>query len=61
MTVHIGRVTSEVHSTSPGGSTTEPDAGAEGDSEWEEQVRLAALLERTVRDQRRTATGCDDD
>ena len=59
MTVHVGRLTSEVRSTADPADT--PAAEMEEGSVWEERVRVAATLERVARDRRRTATGCDDD
>lgn len=58
MSVHIGRITSEVTTSAP------VDAGA-GDEQsdqppdWEERARLAAVLERLTTDRLRTATGLD--
>ena len=58
MTVHIGQITSEVRSSAP----VHPDGAADAaNSPWDEQVRVAAMLERVARDRRRTATGVDDD
>jgi hypothetical protein len=56
MTVHVGEITSEVTAArSPGA------ADATGGDEWEERVRLAALMEQEARDRARTATGYGDD
>jgi len=58
MTVHIGQVTSEVHSGAP----VMPDAPANPETPvWEERMRVAALVERIARDRARTATGGVDD
>jgi hypothetical protein len=58
MSVHVGRVTSEVTTTSAtSAGTGEPEAG----SEWDARARLAARLERLRRDRSRTATGVPDD
>lgn len=58
MTLHIGQVTSEVHSTAP----VAPDTPAGQDATvWDERMRLAAHLARIERDRLRTATGSDDD
>ncbi|GAA3650819.1 hypothetical protein GCM10022237_08210 [Nocardioides ginsengisoli] len=58
MTVHIGQVTSEVHSAAP----VVPDAPAQQETPaWEERMRVAALVERVARDRARTATGGIDD
>lgn len=58
MTVHVGQITSEVHTTSPGVAEREQPETAD---EWDERVRLAAQLERIARDRLRTATGYGDD
>ncbi len=55
MTVHVGEVTSEVSAAAaqmPGGESEDP---------WEEQARMAAVLDRAARDRRRTGTGFGDD
>lgn len=58
MTVHIGQVTSEVHSAAP----VVPDPPGHSESPaWEERMRVAALVERIARDRARTATGGADD
>ncbi len=54
MSVHVGRVTSEVTTTST--STSAGDSPPQG-SEWEERARIAAAMERLRRDRARTATG----
>lgn len=61
MTVHIGRVTSEVRSTAPGSGAGAPEDDDREESPWEEQLRIAAIIERTTRDRRRTTTGWGDD
>ena len=61
MSVHVGRITSEVHSTAPAAAPADSAEGAEEASPWEERIRLAGLLEATERDRLRTATGAADD
>ena len=56
MTVHVGRVTSDVTSTSEPQTLNASDHEAE--APWEQQCRLKALLERLERDALRTATDC---
>lgn len=58
MTLHIGRVTSEVHSTAPAAPDAPPQQAS---TVWEDRLRLAAQLDRLERDRLRTATGGDDD
>lgn len=57
MTVHIGQVTSEVHSVAP----VAPDPpDHESTPAWEQRMRIAALVERVARDRARTDTGGGD-
>ncbi|MEO1056755.1 MAG: hypothetical protein AAFY28_07565 [Actinomycetota bacterium] len=58
MAVHIGLLTSEVHTSAPGGRDASDDTEL---SMWERRARMAADLERVTRDRRRTATGHGDD
>jgi hypothetical protein len=55
MSVHVGRVTSEVSASSASSAT----AAAESDesSAWQKRVEMAAMVERLRRDRSRTATG----
>jgi hypothetical protein len=62
MTVHVGQVTSEVHtSTGPTDAAAAAADGGAGVNPWEERARIAALIERISRDRLRTATGHGDD
>jgi hypothetical protein len=54
MTVHVGEVTSEV-------SAPAMAAGSAAEDPWEEQVRIAAVMDRVEHDRRRTGTGYGDD
>ncbi len=58
MAVHIGLLTSEVHTSAPQAAE---GAGDGEPSAWEQRARLSAQLERLARDRRRTATGHGDD
>lgn len=58
MTVHVGRITSEVATTlPPSDGDTGDDSGRAHESAWEQRARTAAHLERLRRDRLRTATG----
>lgn len=59
MSVHIGRLTSEISSTR-GGSGSSSDDGEES-TPWEQQRRIAATADRQRCLQMRTATGFGDD
>jgi hypothetical protein len=57
VTVHIGEITSEV--SGPAGAADL--AGMARDDPWEEQARIAAVMDRVEHDRRRTGTGYGDD
>lgn len=56
MSVHVGRITSDVT------SIAEPDVAADPHTEteapWQRHCRIQAVLDHLERDRHRTATGC---